>query len=422
MDAIILSAGKGTRLHPITKTIPKPLFPIAGRHLLCHILDALENSVNRVIIVIGYKADQIRQTIEAMNYPFEIAWIIQHEQKGTGHALQICRDQIKSSRIFMMYGDIFTNPQTIKSIINQSREINEKNGLFAAKKVEKPEKYGGLEIENDLLVSIHEKDPNPPSKYINPGIMILPFSIFDSLATTPKSIRGEIEITDSINKLVNQGVQLHIHYIEDYWVDTGHPWDLVTANELGMQNLQIAKEFSPPEGVTVEGPVSISKSSILRPGTFIQGPIVIKDNVTVGPNCYIRPGTYLGKNVRIGNAVELKNSIILENTTIGHLSYVGDSIIGKNSNFGAGTKVANLKLDKSEIKMTINGKKLPTGRRKMGTILGENVTTGINVSIMPGVIIGENSRIGAHTLVYKNIPPDTLFYHDPSKGIIQKKM
>ena len=129
-----------------------------------------------MIIVIGYKADQIKQALEAMNYPFEITWIIQHEQKGTGHALQICRDHIKSSRIFMMYGDIFTNPKTIKSIINQSRGINEKDGLFAAKKVDEPEKYGGLEIENDLLLSIQEKDPNPPSNFINPGIMILHFS------------------------------------------------------------------------------------------------------------------------------------------------------------------------------------------------------------------------------------------------------
>ncbi|MHA2074994.1 MAG: bifunctional sugar-1-phosphate nucleotidylyltransferase/acetyltransferase, partial [Candidatus Hodarchaeales archaeon] len=301
MDAIVLSAGKGTRLHPITKTIPKPLFPIAGRHLLCHILDALENSVDRVIIVIGYKADQIKQAIEAINYPFEISWVIQHEQLGTGHALQICRDHIKSSQFFMMYGDIFTNPQSIQSIINQSRKINEKDGLFAAKEVDEPEKYGGLEIENDLLIRIKEKDPNPPSNFINSGIMILPSSIFDSLATTPKSIRGEIEITDSINKLISEGVQFHIHYIKDYWIDTGHPWDLVTANELGMENLKSKRKITPPEGVTIEGPVSIADSTILRPGTFIQGPVVIKDNVTVGPNCYIRPGTYLGENVRIGN-------------------------------------------------------------------------------------------------------------------------
>jgi bifunctional UDP-N-acetylglucosamine pyrophosphorylase/glucosamine-1-phosphate N-acetyltransferase len=141
----------------------------------------------------------------------------------------------------------------------------------------------------------------------------------------------------------------------------------------------------------------------------------------VGPNCYIRPGTYLGENVRIGNAVEIKSSIILENTIIGHLSYVGDSIIGKKSNFGAGTKVANLKLEKNEIEMTIKGKKISTGRRKMGVIMGDNVNTGINVSIMPGIIIGENSRIGAHTLVYKNVPPDTLFYYDPIKGIVQRE-
>jgi bifunctional UDP-N-acetylglucosamine pyrophosphorylase/glucosamine-1-phosphate N-acetyltransferase len=120
--------------------------------------------------------------------------------------------------------------------------------------------------------------------------------------------------------------------------------------------------------------------------------------------------------------VEIKNSIILSNTTIGHLSYVGDSVIGNGCNFGAGTKVANLKLEKNEINMTIQGKILSTGKKKLGVFLGDNVKTGINVSLMPGITIGVNSRIGAHTLVNQNVPSNTLLYQDPKHGLTQKPL
>ncbi len=420
MDAIILTAGKGTRLHPLTKTVPKPLFPIAGRHLLSHILDSLQKYVSHVIIVVGHKEHQVRQAIEARNYPFNISWVIQKEQLGTGHALSLCKPYIKSNHFLMMYGDIFTSLRTISNILKRGKTLNGLKGIFATKKVEHPSKYGCLLIKDGILESISEKDPNPPSSFINAGIMVLPLATFDILRTISESVRGEIEITEGINQLIKKGGQLSIHFIDDYWIDIGYPWDILNANEIAMKNLETTEKISFPSGVTIDGPLKIADNVIFRPGTYIRGPVVIDENVIVGPNCFLRPGTYLGKNVYIGNGVEVKNSIILENTTIGHLSYIGDSIIGRGCNFGAGTKVANLKLDKTEIEMTIKGKRLATGRKKFGVFMGDNVNIGINVSIMPGIIIGDNSHIGAHTLVHQNIPSNTLLYYAPGQGLIQR--
>jgi UDP-N-acetylglucosamine diphosphorylase/glucosamine-1-phosphate N-acetyltransferase len=421
MDAIILTAGKATRLYPLTKSIPKPLMPVAGSPLICHILDALSDTINQVIIVIGHKADLVKEAISQLNYPFNIVWVTQEEQQGTGHAVKICEPYVKSDLFFMMYGDIFTSHQVIQEIILLGQTNDDKKGIFSAKKVNNPEKYGCLEIKNDHLVKILEKHPQPPSSDINAGLMVLPSTIFDYLARTSKSNRGEIELTDSINQLIQNGYSFSIYHIKDHWIDIGYPWDLLRANEVGMEK-QDFPEFTSPPSVTLEGSCKIAKNVILRPGTFIQGPVVIEENVVVGPNCFLRPGTYLGKNVRIGNAVEIKNSLILDNTTIGHLSYVGDSVIGKKCNFGAGTKIANLRLDKKEIYMTIKGKSISSGRKKLGVFMGNNVNTGINVSLMPGTIVGENSYIGAHTLVNKDVPPNTLFYYDPEKGLVQKPL
>ncbi|MFX0050988.1 MAG: bifunctional sugar-1-phosphate nucleotidylyltransferase/acetyltransferase [Candidatus Hermodarchaeota archaeon] len=422
MEALILTAGKGTRLYPLTKTTPKPLIPIAGRPLIFHCLDALKNDVNKVVIVVGHESGKIKRAVNSRDYPFEIIWVFQTEQLGTGHAVKICEEYIGSNHFFMMYGDIFTSPNIISEIIRLGKSITHSNGIFAAKLVENPEKYGCLEIKNDSLVQIREKDPNPPSKYINAGIMVLPSIIFDYLNQITESIRGETELTDGVNKLIHRGANLAIYYIKDHWIDIGYPWSILEANEIGLQELRFQNKITIPKGVTIEGSVKLANNVTLRPGSFIQGPVVIDENTVVGPNCFIRPASYIGKNVRIGNAVEIKNSLILDNTTIGHLSYVGDSIIGKGCNFGAGTKVANMKLEKNEIKMNIQGKILFTGRKKLGVFFGDNVKTGINVSLMPGITIGENSRIGAHTLVNQNVPSNTLFYQDPKNKITQKSL
>ncbi|UCG03652.1 MAG: NTP transferase domain-containing protein [Candidatus Heimdallarchaeota archaeon] len=421
MDAIILTAGKATRLHPVTKSIPKPLMPIAGSPLICHILGALSRKIDHVVIVIGHEADLVKDTINQINYPFTIDWVTQEEQQGTGHAVKLCEQYIDSDSFFMMYGDIFTSQQVINEIIQLGQTNDQRKGIFSAKKVINPEKYGCLEIKKDYLVKILEKHPQPPSSYINAGMMVLPSTVFDYLTHTPKSSRGEIELTDSINQLIQNGYIFALYYIKDHWIDIGYPWDLLTANEIGMK-IQDFPKITPPSSVTVEGVCKIAENVILRPGTFIQGPVVIEENVTVGPNCFLRSGTYLGENVRIGNAVEIKNSIILENTIIGHLSYVGDSVIGRDCNFGAGTKVANLRIDKKSIFMTIKGERISSGKQKLGIFMGDNVKTGINVSLMPGITIGENSQIGAHTLLNQDVPPNTLLYYDPQKGLVQKSL
>jgi bifunctional UDP-N-acetylglucosamine pyrophosphorylase/glucosamine-1-phosphate N-acetyltransferase len=422
MDAIVLTAGKGTRLLPLTKFLPKPLFPIAGKPLLCNILDSFSEKISRVLIVIGHEKKQIVERIEKELYPFEIIWVTQKEQKGTGHAIQQCQHLIISDQFLMIYGDIFVSRNTIQNIIDYPLESKKVNGVIATFEVDTPEKYGCLETTNGKVVKIWEKQPEPPTRFINAGIMILPIDILSILGKIEKSDRGEIELTDGINKLIQADLPIGYYEINDYWIDTGYPWDLLSANAIALNKKVFEIKMTVPTGVTIEGPVKIADSTVLRPGAFIQGPVMIDKDSIVGPNSFIRAGTYIGKNVRVGNGVEIKNCILLDGTTIGHLSYIGDSIIGRGCNFGAGTKVANLRLDNQAISMMIKGNYVTSGKRKLGIVMGDNVKTGINVSIMPGISIGENSRIGAHTLISTNVPPNSLAYYEPKSGrVILKK-
>jgi bifunctional UDP-N-acetylglucosamine pyrophosphorylase/glucosamine-1-phosphate N-acetyltransferase len=154
--------------------------------------------------------------------------------------------------------------------------------------------------------------------------------------------------------------------------------------------------------------VTVAESARIRSGAYIEGPALIDEGSDIGPNCYIRPFTSIGKNARIGNACEIKNSILMDGTHVGHLSYVGDSIIGEKCNLGAGTITANYRLDGRTVKMMVKDKTVDTERTKLGIVLGDNVKSGINALFMPGVKVGVNSWVGPNVVVERDLASNTV--------------
>jgi bifunctional UDP-N-acetylglucosamine pyrophosphorylase/glucosamine-1-phosphate N-acetyltransferase len=164
-----------------------------------------------------------------------------------------------------------------------------------------------------------------------------------------------------------------------------YPWDLLRANEAWVGSLQenaIHGEVHPM--AVIEGLIHVGEGTRILPGVFIEGNVVIGRNCKIGPNCYIRGNTSIGDSCHIGQSVEVKNSIVLDRSNIGHLSYVGDSVLGQGVNLGAGTSTSNLRHDGSNHRSMVDGKLIDTGRRKFGAIIGDGVHTGINTSIYPG--------------------------------------
>ncbi|MCW1886391.1 hypothetical protein OKA04_16760 [Luteolibacter flavescens] len=164
-----------------------------------------------------------------------------------------------------------------------------------------------------------------------------------------------------------------------------HPWDLLRANEQYVGTLSEKKiEGDIHPNAVIEGTIHLGPGSRILPGVFIEGNVVIGANCKIGPNCYIRGSTSIGDKCHVGNAVEIKNSILLSGTNVGHLSYVGDSVLGEKVNFGAGTVTSNLRHDGKNHRTEVDGSLVDTGRRKFGCIVGDGVHTGINTSIYPG--------------------------------------
>ncbi len=185
-----------------------------------------------------------------------------------------------------------------------------------------------------------------------------------------------------------------------------YPWDLIRANEWFVSSLTVNRV----EGVihpsaVIEGVIHLGSGTRILPGVFIEGNVIIGENCKIGPNCYIRGNTSIGDCCHIGQSVEIKNSLILSKTNVGHLSYIGDSILGENVNLGAGTTTSNLRHDGKNHRSSVNGVLIDTGRRKFGAIFGDGVHTGIHTSIYPGRKLWPGTTTRPGEIVERDLQP-----------------
>ncbi|MFW9928218.1 MAG: hypothetical protein ACFFD1_02385 [Candidatus Thorarchaeota archaeon] len=199
------------------------------------------------------------------------------------------------------------------------------------------------------------------------------------------------------------------------------PWHFLDIQEKLMVNLQENIQGIVESGASIRNNVVIESGATILNGVYIKGPVYIASGASIGPNCLLRANTYIGPNVHIGQSVEIKNSIIMNGTQIGHLTYIGDSMIGPKNNYGAGSKTANLAFHDNPISMRILNVKISTNRRKMGIVTGEKVKTGINSSLMPGIKIFNNAIVGAHVLLQEDLDEHFICYYDKTSSLTKKK-
>lgn len=400
MRAIILAAGEGTRMRPLTENRPKVMLPIANRPMLEHIIrEAMLAGISEVTLVVGYKKEAVMSYFgDGSRLGVDIEYVVQDRQMGTGHAFGMAASSC-SGRFIALNGDVMVSAAHLRKLMRRSEDV-----VVTVKEVADPRQYGVIVAEGDRVARIVEKSARPPSRLANAGIYLFSDSIFSAIDETGPSPRGEIEVTDSIQRLIDEGRSVGYEAMEEEWLDVGRPWDLLAANELALKRLKGEARGIVEPFATLKGEVAIGEGTIVRNGAYIAGPVAIGDDCDIGPNCYIRAFTSIGDGVHIGNAVEVKNSIIMDGTKIGHLSYVGDSVIGSRCNFGAGTKVANLRLDEKTIPVILKGQKVDSGRRKLGCIMGDDVHTGIGSLINVGTVIGAGAQIWPGALASGEIP------------------
>ncbi|QLH74702.1 MAG: NTP transferase domain-containing protein [Methanomassiliicoccales archaeon] len=408
MKALVLAAGEGTRLRPLTTNTPKPLLNVAGRPYLAHLFKALKASgVDDIVLLVGWKGGRIKEHFgNGEREGLKISYLEQKERLGTANAIGTAEGHIDEDFI-CINGDVLIFEKDIKAALDLYHRTG--NAVVGAVEVPDPSRFGVIREKDGRFEGIVERPKEPVGKLVNAGMMVFKKDIFSYIARTKRSRRGEYEITDTLNDYSKHN-DLAVLRLQDEWLDVGMPWDLLKANEVLLSRMKGEIKGEVEAGAVLKGMVVVEEGAVIKSGSYIEGPAFISKGCEIGPNCYIRGSTSLAEGVKIGASVEVKNSVIMAGTHIPHHNYVGDSVIGERCNFGAGTKVANLRFDNMNVKVSIKGEMVDTGLRKLGVIMGDGVKTGINSMIEPGAMIYEDSIIGMGALAKGMIGPGSKVF------------
>ena len=375
-------------MRPLTARRPKVMLPLANRPMMEHLVRAARDTgITDFVFVVGYGEREIRSYFgDGSELGIHIRYAPQRQQHGTADAVRAARDLV-SGPFLLLNGDMILKTKDIADLCSCRAPC------VGTSMTDHPEDYGTVLVEDGLVTSLEEKSKYPKSNLINAGAYLFSPDIFDAVDRVRVSSRGELELTDALFEFITKK-ELAAHKLP-YWMDVGNPWDMLDANLTLMDTLPSELKGTVEENVSLRGTISIGEGSVVKSGTCIEGPCIIGKNCRIGPHAYIRGATSIGDDCHIGHCTELKNSIIMKGTKIPHFNYIGDSVVGTGCNFGAGTKIANLRHDHANIKVC--GK--DTRRQKFGAIIGDDVKFGINCSVNVGTMIGCNSQFAPGTYV-----------------------
>jgi len=328
LKGLILSGGKGTRLRPITHTSAKQLVPVANKPVLFYGIEAMAAAgIEQIGIIIAPETgDEIRAAAgDGSQFGVEITYIVQDEPAGLAHAVLTAEPFLGSDPFVMYLGDNLLQGG-INELVTQFEAANPE-ALILLTPVPDPEHYGVAELEDDRVVALAEKPPEPRTNLALVGVYLFSPVIHEAARAIEPSARGELEITDAIQHLVDQGARVEPHIVQGWWKDTGRLDDMLEANRLILDNLQTRVEGELVDS-TVEGRVVIEEGAVLE-RSAVRGPAIIGARTRL-IDCYVGPYSAIAEDCVV-EAAEIEHSILLAGSTVRHLEgRMESSLLGRN--------------------------------------------------------------------------------------------
>lgn len=331
MKALILAGGRGTRLKPLTNTIAKQLLPVANRPILFYVLDQVtEAGITDVGVIISPETGKwIKEAIgDGSRWKARLTYILQAEPLGLAHAVKTAQDFLGDSPFLMFLGDNFFKGRAIQFVEQFNR--CSPDALILLKKVSNPHSFGVVELNSQgEIVCLEEKPKKPRSNLALVGVYLFSPAVHQAIAQIKPSWRGELEITDAIQKLLAMGKTVQTHILEGWWLDTGKKGDLLEANRLALDDFlkpDVKGEVDSQSQIT--GRVEIRQGAKVENSIF-RGPISIAEDCQI-KNSFIGPHTSIGKGTII-EASSVEHSVILENCYVCGINRLRDSLIGSGA-------------------------------------------------------------------------------------------
>jgi len=331
MKGIILHAGHGTRLRPLTHTGPKQLLPIANKPMSEYCVNSLrEANITEIIMVIGgIGSNKVREYYgNGEKFGVSIKYVEQDSPRGIAHAIGLCQDFVNDEKFVVFLGDNFINT-SIASFTKNFKNSSVDASLLLCE-VDNPQQFGIAYLNGNKISKMIEKPKNSESNLAITGIYFLSPIIFNKIKKLRPSWRNELEIVEALQMILDDGNDISYNIITEFWKDTGTPNDIIHANRIILENIEYQKRGKIEENVEVIGEFSLGKNSIVKSGCRIIGPVII------GNDCIIDKNSIVGSNVSIGNNSQISNckiedSIVMENCAIDSKISIIDSIIAQNS-------------------------------------------------------------------------------------------
>jgi glucose-1-phosphate thymidylyltransferase len=368
------------------------MLPVANKPILEYVFDAVRKSgIEEIIVVVGYQKEVIMEYFK--NYKdIKITYVNQDRQLGTAHALLQAKKYITDTFI-VLAGDNIIDPSSIAKLLKDKSEYS-----LLIEEHPHPSKYGVVFVENRGIRRIVEKPKEDIGKYISTGIYKLPRSVFTDIEQC--TLEGAHALSSIIQSLVDKGKHINTIFAKS-WMDIVYPWDLISVNELMLQNASQSTSGVIEKGVTIKGSVFVGKDTKIYSGCYIVGPVVIGESCEIGPNVCIFPSTSIGSNTVIHSFSELRSSVLMNDVHVASNSHISHSVIGKGCVIGDHFSTI---ADKTIIEIENEFKRLDT---PIGAMVGEDCIIESHVVVDPGKIIGRKCKINAMKHIIKNIPSES---------------
>ena len=333
MKGLILSGGKGTRLRPFTYTGAKQLVPVANKPVLFYAIEHLvQAGITQIGIIVGDTGEQVRQAVgDGSNFGARVTYIEQEAPRGIAHGIKIARDFIGSDKFVLFLGDNFIRGGIVPQVAAfRDGTMNAQIILYC---MDDPSAMGVAILDGeDHVTRVVEKPKQFVSPYAVIGIYMFDENVFEAVDAIKPSARGELEITDTIQYLIDRKFKVAAHLLEGWWIDTGKMSDILEANRLVLDVQSAKNEGQIDAASVIEGRIVLQKGAVVVNST-IRGPAIIGERTRI-ENAFVGPYTSIHHDCLIQNC-EIENSVVLENSSlIDTPARVADSLIGRNVEVG----------------------------------------------------------------------------------------
>lgn len=413
MQAVLTVAGKSSRLYPFGGKKHKSTISLLGKPLIIHTLESLITHGVTDVVIVDSPENGVKEIVDSFNLPCKITYVSHIGARGMGEAILDAKDKLHKE-FLVIHAHHVDASEILPEFLSKVKGEN----AVLIKKESDLSHYGAVRVENELVTEIEEK-PKEPSQFTHKivGFYYLTSEFVDELESVEKH---HYSFEEALKVLAKQK-KLRSVEIEKDVISFKYPFHLF---DIGNYLLEKAEEVRSQTAevhpsATLTGKVFLGEQVKIMENAVIKGPVYLGNNVVVGNNAIVRTNVIVEEGSTVGANMELKETIMFSNSST-HTGYVGNSVIGDRTKIAAQFTTGNVRLDRASVQIKIQDREIDSKRNHLGAFIGSNVRIGINVSTMPGVIIGNNATVGPQTVVMQNVPDDSSYY-SKFEGVVEKK-